>query len=343
MQLKKILSILPSIQKIKIRSEADYYGASYLVAKKLNLPFPPISYTGWRHGWLLQPLKYEVQVTKTSDSEFCTKFLVPLKEHELFLRNIGIDAKAVGMPFVYAEDIVTEKIERVKNSLLVMPPHTLPHLENKENDEHAYVKLINDLKNKFDLIVVCLHQSCIEKRLWVDAFEKYDIPWIIGADARDRNSLIRMYKIFNSFEFMTTNMIGSHVAYAAYCGCKVSIYGKYIESSKKEFINDPIYKKYPFYMEYNLKHSSEKYIRDSFEFLFSLPFDAKIRIQWAEEQLGKENKVTFSKLAKLLGWELHDQITLYPRYFYFKIKKRIKHIIIRIKSILQEVIKSEGS
>lgn len=306
-KLEHILSILPSIQKLKKRSEAEFYGASRLIVKKLGLPFTPDTRgksARWLHGWLYQEVYPIEQITGGHDTSI---YLVPLAEHEDFLKDKGLNAKAVGMPFIYTEDIVTEKIERVENSLLVMPPHSLSY-SNENWDEDSYAKQINDLKDQFDLIVVCLHQICIEKKLWVAAFKKYDIPYIIGAKADDKNSLIRMYKIFNSFEFMTTNQIGSHVAYASYCGCKVSIYGDYAEYSKDDFIDDPYYKRFPSNLESDLLYSSKKYLESSFPFLFSSPIDAKKRISWAEGQLGKENKTTARTLAKLFGWTSDDPI-----------------------------------
>lgn len=323
-QLKKILSILPNIQKINVKGEADYYGISHLITKKLRLPFTPRSFAGWKHGWLFAKLNYKEQLTNGSKE---SKFLVSLVEHELFLQDQGIKAKAIGMPFVYVEDIVNEKIERVKNSLLVMPPHSLPYTEHIW-DEDAYAKQINDLKDEFELIVVCLHQSCIEKGLWIDAFEKYKIPWIIGADALDKNALVRMYKMFNSFEFMTTNTMGSHVVYAAYCGCKVSIYGNYAEFSKRDFQNDPLYKRFPFLLEHNLKYSSKRSIENTFPYLFTSPIDATLRTKWAEEQLGKKNKVTFYELAKLLGWLPHYQFIAYSKRISVKLSYGITQIFI---------------
>jgi hypothetical protein len=315
--LETILSILPKIEKVVVRGEADYYGLSHLIAKKNKQPFIPRSLSGWKHGWLSSNLKYTEQFTSGA---LYSKFLVSLVEHEVFLNEKGIKAKAVGMPFIYIEDVETQKITRQENTLLVMPPHSLPYT-NHSWDEESYAKKINDLKNKFDLIVVCLHQSCVESGLWMNAFKKYNISWIIGADAQDKNSLIRMYRIFNSFEFMTTNAIGSHVVYAAYCGCKVSIYGEYVEFSKENYTSTPIYKKFPFLLEYNLKHSSYQYINKVFPFLFASPEKAELRVEWAEEQLGKSNKVTFKELSKLLGWNLHDQTIFIIEKVYSKIKK----------------------
>ena len=52
-QLDKIACILPSIEKIDLRGEVDYYGVSHLIAKKLKLSFVPRSSVGWKHGWII--------------------------------------------------------------------------------------------------------------------------------------------------------------------------------------------------------------------------------------------------------------------------------------------------
>jgi len=321
-QLGKILAILPNIQKINLRCEADYYGISHLIAKKLGLPFTPRSLAGWKHGWLIADLYYKEQLIGGSRE---ANFLVPLVAHKHFLYEYGINSEAIGMPFVYVEDIVTDKIERVKKSLLVMPPHSLPYTIHAW-DEDSYAKQISELQNQFDLIVVCLHQSCVDKRLWVDAFEKYDIPWIIGADAQDKNALIRMYKIFHSFEFMTTNVIGSHIVYAAYCGCKVSIFGDYAEYSREDYKDEPFYCRFPFILEHNIRYVSRKSIEKLFPYLFSHPKEASIRVKWAEEELGKVNKVTFDEFVKLLGWLPKEQFVFYAQKIYSKIKSIIIHM-----------------
>jgi len=321
-QLEKILSILPPVETMKVLSEADFYGVSTIIADSLHLPFVPRSLCGWKHGWLFAELKYTQQLTGMRVEP---KYIVPLKEHEVFLRENGIKAKAAGMPFLYVDDVETMEITRYKRSLLVMPPHSLP-TTNHLWDEDTYAQKINELKSDFDLIVVCLYYSCIEKNLWIEAFEKYDIPWVAGANSLDKNALIRMNRLFKSFEYMTTNSIGSHIVYAAYCGCKVSIYGSYAEYSEKDYKDDTLYKKYPYLLKHNLRYSSEESVKTHFSYLFSYPSQAKKRVEWAEEQLGKVNKVTLTELAILLGWLPSDQFILYAKKIYFKIRKKIKNI-----------------
>jgi len=317
-KLDEILSILPVVEKINLKSEADFYGASYMVSKKMKLNSQPRSPVGWKHGWLLADLKYKEQLTIGSNA---LRFLVPSKKDELFLQERGISAKAIGMPFVYIEDVEPKNINRVENSLLVMPPHSLPYTEHVW-DEESYAKQIFALKDKFDLIVVCIHQSCIAKKLWIEVFDRYNIPWVIGADAQDKNSLLRIYRLFSSFEYLTTNVIGSHVVYGAYCGCKVSIFGKYAEFSKEDYKNDSFYQRFPFLLEYNLSYTTRESIAKKFPFLFVHPKEATTKIEWAKQELGEENKVSFEELSRLLGWGYGDQLLWFFKRVYIKLSSK---------------------
>jgi len=168
--------------------------------------------------------------------------------------------------------------------------------------------------------------------LLVEAFEKYNIPWIIGANVFDKNALIRMSRIFKSFEFMTTNTIGSHVLYAAYSGCKVSIYGKFAEYSEEDFLNDPYYSVNPLILKENLLGSTEKKIREKYNCFFVHPKKAVQKLIWAKEQIGEKNKKTIDDLADLLGWNTKGQIFLYCYFFFSKLIRISKRLLKRILS-----------
>ena len=42
---------LPAIERIWRRVEADFYGASHVIAQLTQRKNPPISFATWRHGW----------------------------------------------------------------------------------------------------------------------------------------------------------------------------------------------------------------------------------------------------------------------------------------------------
>ena len=191
-------------------------------------------------------------------------------------------------------------------------------------DEDNYVREICDLKSDFDLIVVCVNPSCEEKKHWITSFEKCGIPCVIGAKIDDKNALIRMHRIFQHFEFMTTNSIGSHVAYAAYSGCKVSIYGTFEEYSEEDVKNNPLYLAYPHVMKHNLTCSTKEIVKSEFPFLFVHPKMADCAVDWANEQLGESNRLGFFSLASQLGWLPHQQAYHWLAKIYAKIREFFK-------------------
>lgn len=316
--IKELERLLPPVEYVSLRTEADCYGISMQISKQFYLRFSPRSFCSWLHGWMYADLKYLEQFGLISNHQY----LVATKEQELFFMAHGKNAKAVGAPYIYAEVFDKIKIQRKSNTLLVMPPHGLPYSTEKW-DEETYIKQIYDLKNEFDSIVACIHPSCAEKNSWIINLKKYDIPWIAGADMHDKNALIRMRRIFSSFEYMTTNCIGSHIAYAAYSGCKVSIFGNFAEFTKDDVKEDVLYINYPHVMEHNLQCSTKHSISNKFPFLFAHPKAAVQHVEWASEQLGAECKISNVLLAWHLGWFPHQQAYFWGEKIFRKIEKEI--------------------
>lgn len=282
--------------------EADYYGASRLIAGQLGIREVPFSRAGWRHGWIHVPLNFVRQLTVWGKDE--EHFLLAQQEHVDFLNQHGVKATAVGMPFIYA-DAIDHKL-RLPNSLLVMPPHTLPHV-NPIGNEEQYVQQIEKIRHDFDIVVFCIHHSCYEHGIWPQLLKKYNFPMIIGANANQTNAIVRLQKIFSTFEFVTTSTVGSHLPYAAYCGAKVSIYGDYCDFSNYNFEKDPYAKANPDVVAFNIEHTKEQYVRQLVPFLFCQhPNQAQQYISWAQEELGLKNKKSAQEIAELLGWNDHD-------------------------------------
>jgi hypothetical protein len=235
--------------------------------------------------------------------------LVPTEDIAQMLRDEFSyqNVHAVGCPFIYARPL---EVERIPNSLLVMPPHTLPYLED-EWDEEAYVSSIEGVKDQFEHIVSCIHRHDIKKGNWVDAFSEAGIPYVPGTRVRDKYGLVRMHTLFRLFEAVTANTIGSHIAYAAYCGCRISIYGPYAHRSLSDFKKDPVWSgdREPI-LRHKLKHTQEEAVRERYPFLFLPPSESESHIEWAESELGEDSKRSPKELSRLLGWGWKDQTIL---------------------------------
>jgi hypothetical protein len=326
-----ILDVLPEFEHFPRRCEPDAYGASYLIAQELGLDKVPESTSTWTHGWPYVPLVYPDQVAQQSNARQTN--LVPTEDIAQFLREEFSyrNVHAVGSPFIYADPL---DMERIPNSLLVMPPHTLPYLED-EWDEAAYVSAIREVADGFDHVIACIHRHDIKKGNWVDTFSEARIPHVPGTRVRDKHGLVRMQTLFHLFDAVTANTIGSHVAYAAYCGCRVSIYGPYAHRSLSDFKEDPIWSgdREPV-LRHNLKHTREEAIRNRYPFLFAPPSKSESHVEWAEKELGEECKRTPNELYKLLGWGMLEQARLKMNHYKSRGKVKIGRMVDRAAAML---------
>ncbi|MBD2544974.1 hypothetical protein [Planktothricoides raciborskii] len=314
-----LIERLPPVETIKLRCEPDYYGISHIIAAQTGRKNPPRSFAGWLHGWKFTPSFHVRQLAHWGSYE--DMHLVATEEQVKILNGFGFNkAEAVGLPFIYSDDV---KVQRKQNTLLVMPSHSLSYTEHRWNQE-AYVKQVAKLKPYFSSIVACVHSACVSKGYWVSEFEKHDIPWITGASVDDKNALQRMKTIFQSFEYMTTNVLGSHIAYASYCACKVSIYGFYAIYSVKDFINDLFYKENPDLLEKSQTFWSEEWAKNNFPEFFVPPMEAIERQQWGADALGVKYQKSAKEIADLLGWSLSNQVQGYSQLCYRKLENKFK-------------------
>jgi hypothetical protein len=294
---REIVSHLPARISGKLWHELDCYGIRGVIASQVGIPSDLPSDVKWVHGWQWDPITHVDQLAAINQTAECR--LVATKSHAEYLRQHGFtNVHAVGMPILY---VPVPEVERVPQSLLVMPPHSLAWTEHAWVEEE-YVQYVLQIKRDFSAVVACVSGSCVDKGYWCDSFEKAGIPWIRGAEASDQNALRRMRKLLGMFEFMTTNNMGSHVAYAALSGCKVSIAGRYVPLDPSAYKNDEFYRAHPEVLEANVAKSSELVVRQYYPELFCDPARAIQRIPWAERVLGKECMRPPREIAGLLGW-----------------------------------------
>jgi hypothetical protein len=309
---------LPATVPVAIRSEPDYYGASGHIARALALSRTPQSFATWRHGWIHAPVQHAEQIVIYGKKRH--RHLVVHEQHAQFLRLAGYrNVTAVGMPFIYAD---IAGVERIPNSLLAMPPHSLPYTDHSWG-EAAYIEYLQSLRSRYEHIIVCVHPSCVEKGIWVPQLEKAGIRWISGASLNDQNALLRMQILFRSFETLTTNAIGSHVIYAAYAGCKVSISGPYAEYRAEDFAKDPFYLKYPHILAHDLKYSSEQSVNERYPGLCVEPHAGKLHTAWAAHELGAAFRKAPQEMRRLLGWTWPMQLR--------------HHAVLRAKSMIKSI------
>lgn len=312
MNISQQLGLLPYCYQL-VYFEPDIAGFTHWLTKHLGLPFRPASPVGWQHAWIDGKLTTAERVIGGQIAHRYAFNLVARQIHQTRLEALGYkQVTSVGYPYLYMEDFGIPKQPRWQHSLLVMPPHSLA--DSSENwDELQLIERVQLLKPHFKAIVFCIHHQCIQKGYWVTNLDKFGFDYVIGSHQYDANGLARMYQIFNTFEYVTTNSWGSHILYAAYSGAKVSAIQPFFEKTtanytRRVYINEK-------YRQANIeKFASFGYeaVKQDYPWFFCEPYEAALQIEWAKTQIGFENKKSLNELAKLLHWTVRGQLHALP-------------------------------
>lgn len=294
-----LLERLPPIEPFQTKAEADFYGASWEIAKQISAnPTPIETRASWVHAWKIEPNFYPGQISTIPARK--QRHLVGSQAQADLLEKAGYsDVHAVGTPYIYAKPLPADRVPR---SLLVMPTHALPHTIHDFNED-LYASEIANLKDQFDVIVACISGNCLDRGMWYSAFERQGIPWIRGAKLNDRNALSRMATLFSTFDCVTTHVLGSHVAYAGYSGCRVSIYGTYNHLPHEAFIYDANLNTDSRMLDEHIRKLSLAFVKENFAHLLCHPSDGYDQQSWFAQLLGEQCRQSPEHLAKLLNWQ----------------------------------------
>jgi len=286
---------------------SSQYGVQAIASRYCGLKSNRAAIPGvWQHGWLTpnRPLSIPVCIGHALNPSPQSAIWVASQRIADFLRGEGfLNARAIGLPFCYVE---TQRFfPRKPGSLLLMPAHSLDYTTHNW-DSRAYVAAIESLRSDFTEVVACIHQSCIRHGYWADAFRAAGIPVLAGAHESDPTSLYRLRAIFDSFEFVSTNVIGSHVAYAAACGAKVSVFGPYAETKPTDHANTPFYTANPHLLsEAATNYGTEASMRQAMpQFFVAHPGEAVDQTAWAQAEIGYDCRLAPDEMRRAFGWTL---------------------------------------
>ncbi len=316
--------IVPKAYKVRAvratrlrRSISNAYGAN-LIARDycgVSLADPDIP-DYWMHGWI--PSFHNVDpgliaLHKKDGREADRDYLARVREEKEritqrvsrqdqadYLRAHGYrHVEAIGLPIVYIRD---PQPKRIPGSLLVMPPHS--HRNHGPDDPLAehYADMICDVSRHFDHIRVCLHEDDLSKGQWVESFRRRGIGVSPSADQSDPNTLRRLYRILSTFEFVTTNGFGSHIAYAAYCGARVSVFGPFADFPFHRLLRTHAVKTLPRLATIASDLYTEAALRRHYPFLFVEPHRAEVTRAWGADEVGEARRLSPAALAALFGW-----------------------------------------
>jgi hypothetical protein len=123
----------------------------------------------------------------------------------------------------------------------------------------------------------------------------------------DANSLLRIRSMLDSFTHVTSNVIGSHMLYALFAGCKFSFCGP-IYSYDESILRAAGFHS----LDQLVNLLSESYIREKFsKYFVNHPRMGLVDESFAADSIGEKYIMSPQEIEDALGWTVGGQIKGY--------------------------------
>ena len=286
----------------------DRYGFSSVLAKQCGRRIVPRSFANWVHGWVWHE-------EPTDELLACAKLprevtiIVCNEKERLALEAAGFrDVRIGGLPFAYMQ---RQHELRYTDALLAFPPHSA-EVEKVVADQGAYLDYLESLKQDFESVYVSVYYLDMGGAMHKAALAR-GLRVIQGARPDDANSLLRMRSILDSFMHVTSNVMGSHMLYALFSGCKFSFCGPIYGYDESFYLasGNP-YGHSSDRIRLALQLQSESYLRDKFaKFFVDHPRAGLQDASFARDAIGAKYLMNPQQVEDALGWRIKGQIDGY--------------------------------
>jgi len=210
-----VLEYLPNNEDI---TEADFYGFTISLARHLNLTSVPKSIRRFQHGWFWWHPLHDEKLTAYLALTGERGIIVQDCNYSKYLTKAGVFSIACGLPFIAYRKYLSSAPIYERKGLLYVPMHSSPGADYSEHIV-SEVEAFSEIHTEFSLLLSVSDLSLIDK------LSRYTQKIYLGAGSKEIHSLERLEYAFASHEYVCTTNMGSHVFYAAACGCKVYLQG----------------------------------------------------------------------------------------------------------------------
>jgi hypothetical protein len=257
----------------------DYYGAIKVLSEYAQHDYQsmyPVAY--WNHGASFPiDTKFANMLTLGIVRDRELPIWLHREEDSLFFRSAR-HVHSIGQAYVYAHEVR----ERQRGSVLIMPGHSIGPDRNLH--PQLFSKYVEDVKQIYpprENTYVCLNSNCLRNGYWVTEFTRAGYTLLSGSRTDDLNSYNRMKMLFGYFETVVSNVLGSHVVYAAADGCSVGIWGEQVFPDNSLDMAACIDFNYRMWRDMS---------ESEYPFLFTEPGSESINQDWGRSILGYQHK-----------------------------------------------------
>lgn len=289
---------------IKLFNAVDRYGFSYAISEIYKIRRRNTR-GDWVHGWIWWKELELYDFFGNNLPRQNTRIIVATENHKNFLNSKGYNKVYVGgIPFAY---IPIQTNKRIKSSLLLIPNHSAEWTILNLNLENFIEENKNILK-KYEHVAILIHAEDNKENI-INLLSNYKITPIVGANPKAKNSLIRTRLIFDSFEDVISNVMGSHIIYALASGCRVKLRPAKIEDAFNiKYINENINKN-----QINKFISRNEYIYNLNNLKIQFPelLNENPSEWWYDKNLGEfiigtKSVMSRSDIITALGWNVQE-------------------------------------
>lgn len=297
---------LDKYKKIKLRNSCDRYGISHILANQFEFPIVPYCFANWIHGWLWDDELSCADIVGSKGYHKALSTITGNENQKNILKSSGYTNVVVGgLPFAY---VPSQNIKPMPGALLAFLPHS------------AEVEKANVMQIEYlDYLAACLSDfsDIFVSIFWLDnsdalqnEIRKRKLTPVLGARPDDKNSLIRVRKMLEYCPYVTSNTMGSHIAYALYVGCNVSLSGPFYEYGHEVLLTGGNPQGHSIsYVDKKVELQSLSFVKTKYPWLFvDHPLHGLRDVEFGKKSVGFKSKLDPSQLKKALGWTFEGQL-----------------------------------
>ena len=273
----------------------------------------------WEHGWQDDEfILKNITIYKSWINRKIRQIVTSQKKKDFLIQNGFKDIHVAPLPFYFFWKEFKKKSNiNFKKNLLVLPNKIRHNSEINEEIKNlkSYFDYIESYKNDFENIYISIPYEEFKNQFYKDLVKKYNFDIIQGVSPFDQNGYLRVLNIFDNFDTITAQGIGSHFIYAQIMKKKISMCGPLTPPkmiSSKFYLDPkcPINKK-KLLEEFEYVTSKDYILKNHSYLIKDSPLKGTYDFDWAYKTIGENKDIANSDFKKILNTNFIGQFKNY--------------------------------